>query len=169
MTVTRPDYALDDAMLLASCREERCRSSGPGGQHAQKTDTAVRLVHVASGIEARCQDHRERLRNRESALLRLRLRLALDPRFRAQADPAWAHQRLRGRQLSVSPLSAQYPLVVAVLCDALAATQWSFAEAAARVGCSTSQLLKVLGADAETRQAVETGRRALGLSPPQWR
>jgi protein subunit release factor B len=39
-----------DAELLHQCREERYKSSGPGGQHRNKVETAVRLHHTASGV-----------------------------------------------------------------------------------------------------------------------
>src|SRR5947209_2485135 len=103
-------YALADAALLRECRVERCRAGGPGGQHLNRTESAVRIVHVATGVEARCQDHRERLKNQADALHQLRLRLALVER--GSADPAWLDRYRRGRQLALTPRSAGYALVV---------------------------------------------------------
>ncbi|MYJ01125.1 MAG: peptide chain release factor-like protein, partial [Chloroflexi bacterium] len=42
--------ALPDEELLAQCRFERFRVSGPGGQHRNKTDSAVRLTHEPTGV-----------------------------------------------------------------------------------------------------------------------
>jgi hypothetical protein len=161
--VTAAIYALPDRELLARCIVERCRAGGPGGQHLARTESAVRIVHPGTGLEARCQDHRDRLANQGDALKRLRLRLALH--LRGVADPAWVTAHRRGRQLPLGPASPSYPLVVAAALDALAATGGELVAAAASLGVSSSQLARLLTADKEVRAAADALRRAAGRGP----
>ena len=47
------------------------RSGGKGGQHQNKTDSGVRIIHKASGARGECRNHREQIRNKKEALKRL--------------------------------------------------------------------------------------------------
>lgn len=70
-----PPYALDRATLLREVRIDVYRAAGPGGQHVNRTESAVRLVHFPSGVVVTAADTRSQLRNREIALARLIERL----------------------------------------------------------------------------------------------
>ena len=67
-----PPYRLDQAVLEAECSIEFTRSSGPGGQHKNRRETAVRLFHPPSGVVVLASERRERQRNIELAYERLR-------------------------------------------------------------------------------------------------
>ena len=158
-----PDLRLDDRALLARCTVESFRAGGPGGQHTNRTESAVRVVHRASGATAQCQDHRHRARNLADAIGRLRLRLAIA--CRGVADPAWLDPFRRGKKIMLGPGSASYPAVVAVALDALDTHAGSLAEAAAAIGLSSTQLAKLLTADKEVRQGADALRTQHGLGP----
>jgi ribosome-associated protein len=67
---------LPDAQLAAECEVEFFIASGPGGQHRNKTESGVRLLHKPTGLVVRATERRSQLQNRGVALERLRTALA---------------------------------------------------------------------------------------------
>jgi len=61
-----------DDELLRECEVETFRSSGPGGQHVNKTESAVRLRHLPSGVVVTSQEERSQHRNKSVCLQKLR-------------------------------------------------------------------------------------------------
>ncbi|ABC83176.1 peptide chain release factor family protein [Anaeromyxobacter dehalogenans] len=71
----RRALALSDEALLAECDESFFVGGGPGGQHRNKTESGVRLVHRPTEITVTATERRSQLQNRGAALERLRARL----------------------------------------------------------------------------------------------
>lgn len=97
---------IDDSIEIeinpADVRTDTFRASGAGGQHINKTDSAVRLTHVPSGIVVQCQNDRSQHRNRDEAWKMLKSRLyehEMRKRMEEQqkledskTDVGWGHQ-----------------------------------------------------------------------------
>jgi ribosome-associated protein len=74
--VTAPiDIPESDEVLLAECDVQTFRAGGPGGQHQNVTDSAVRLVHRPTGVTVTSRAQRSQYLNKMDALRRLRLKL----------------------------------------------------------------------------------------------
>jgi protein subunit release factor B len=71
--ITLPE---SDEELLRECEVETFRAGGPGGQHVNKVETAVRLRHLPSGLVVTCREERSQHRNKSNCLRRLREEVA---------------------------------------------------------------------------------------------
>lgn len=129
--------ALNDVDLLKRCRCDCFRATGPGGQHRNTTDSAVRLTYEPRQIAASCVDHRSQIRNRSQALRRLRLQLALD--WRKPPVAPWNGPWDMARK------NPRYPQFVAIILDFLEAADYRLSDAGKKLGRSTGQLVRLLG------------------------
>ena len=96
-----PPYAFDRETLEREVVVDTFRASGPGGQHVNKTESALRLTHPPSGVVVTAQDSPSQFRNRETAFERLRaqlVRLNHVPKKRIATKPSAAARRRRIEQ-----------------------------------------------------------------------
>ena len=165
----RVDYLLasDDA-LIAQCEVDRYRASGPGGQHRNKTESAVRLRHKLTGVSAIGEDSRSQAENKVHAVRRLRSALALEIRepvlgisarltafVAAGTAPLGAKTRLTG----------EFWTAVGELLDLLVANNLEIATTAQQLGITTGAMSKLLLHDDQVARAVNDLRRAKGMRP----
>lgn len=155
-----PLFQLEDPRLLAECRVETYRASGPGGQKRNKTSSAVRISHPASGLSVVATESRSQHRNKSAALRRLRYQLALHLR---QPVPDNQAVILAGVGLDATLKMKDYLLVMARVLDVLQSAGWSVSAAASRLGVSTGQIVGFLRADRKLGAYVNQQRGKVGL------
>ena len=160
---------LEDARLIAQCDVDRFRASGPGGQKRNKTDSAVRLRHRASGVEAQAVESRSQHENRARALRRLRMTIAL--RLRAPVDldggvvAAPLDEAIRDGRIAMGRRDARYPATVAALFDVLESAGWRLSDVARHLEVSTAAIGRFLARDDTVFRAANERRQALKLTP----
>lgn len=91
-----PDEAAEVALNPADLRIDTYRASGAGGQHINKTDSAVRVTHLPTGLVAECQDDRSQHRNKAKALAVLGARIQEKARSERMAKEAATRKSLVG-------------------------------------------------------------------------
>jgi protein subunit release factor B len=101
--VRPPPYATDTRTLTAETSVEIYNAGGPGGQHRNKTQNAVRLRHHPSGVSVTASERRSLEANRRAAFARLRARLerlnrVRRPRQKTKPPPGATRQRLAAKQ-----------------------------------------------------------------------
>lgn len=137
---------LPEEELLKECSMRHDRRGGPGGQHRNKVETAVIVLHASSGITAEASERRSQVDNRRVAIWRLRLALAVQHRSEPLAEtpsPLWRQRTKQGR-MDVSEQHADFPCLLAELLDRLHILEYALPACGEFFELSSSQLVKLL-------------------------
>ena len=162
----RTRLEFDDARLLAECEIHLHRTGGPGGQHRNKTATAVRLRHRPTDFVVTATERRSQQENRHNALARLREAIAVGVRCAPPARIEWPPSvQLRAGRLKVSAENPAFWQVLAVVLDELAAQGGQAAPAAEQLGVTTSSLVRFLADHPKAFAEANRMRHAAGLQP----
>ena len=161
--------SLPEERLLRDCEILFGRTSGPGGQHRNKVETAVTIIHGPTDIRATATERRKQHENRRTAIRRLRRKLAEEIRTkthhaRHESSSLW-NERRQGKQISINPKHADYPALLAEAMDVIVARRFDVAGAAGMLGLSMSQLAKLVRHSKRAFGLVNEGRAAQGLPP----
>ena len=160
--------AISTHVLLRECDIEFLRRSGPGGQHRNKVETGVRLLHSPSSVRAQACERRSQTANRRVAIFRLRINLALHVRrpVDPESDPSdrWK-ERSAGGPVRVNPAHDDFPALLAEALDTVATFDGHVTQAAHRLQCSPSQLVRFLKKNSRAIGLVNDWRESTGMRP----
>ena len=165
--------ALTDAQLLAQCEVDTYRASGPGGQKRNKTSSAVRIRHPASGLIVIAEESRSQHENRARAFRRLRQAFFLKIRDELPSERLEALQqredykdaRQPNGRLDLGRKDPRFWPAVGVVLDVLAATQARVSEAATALGISTGNLIDFLAVEPKVWEQANLLRARFGQKP----
>ncbi|MFA6045850.1 MAG: peptide chain release factor-like protein [Phycisphaerales bacterium] len=163
----RPHPAtLEESALLAGCDVSKGRSGGPGGQHRNKVETKVTLLHELTGVEAQASERRSAEENRRVAMRRLRLALATHVRCPVPLGEVrsalWLTRCDKRGRIACNAEHWDYPALLAEGLDVVWACQLDVAKAALRLCCTTSQLVKLVKDHPPAMTLLNAARDAAG-------
>lgn len=167
--------------LLESCEIKRTRGSGPGGQHRNKVETAIVIRHLPSGLEGQASERRSQNANREVAIFRLRVCLAVHFRrdwfTEMPVSELWLGRTSNRRRpgssrlesgnsqgkISISPAHDDFPALLAEAMDVIWGEDLDMTNSARRLEVSKSQLLKLLKLEVSAWTKLNSERQSRGL------
>lgn len=153
-------------LLLRDCEVRHERRRGPGGQHRNKTESAVVIKHLPTGVEGQAAERRSQFDNHRNAVKRLRLNLAIEVRMPSTADSSptdlWKSRCHEGK-IGVSEDHADFPSIIAEAMDVLESRNYHVPGSAEQLICSASQLLKLLKKEPRAFLWLNEQRRIHGM------
>ena len=162
-SATQHPCDLPEAALLGQCQVTRTRGSGPGGQHRNKVETAIVVKHEPSGVVGQASEKRSQQSNKEVAVARLRVNLALAIRTERQTCSQRWESRTRQGKLQVNVKHFDYAAILAEAMDFVWKHQFDVAATAKQIGTSTSQLIKFLKTCPAAFETINRNRQQLGM------
>ena len=158
---------IDVELLLRDCSVRHERRRGPGGQHRNKTESAVVIRHLPTGIEGQAAERRSQGDNHRNAVKRLRLNLALGVRTEVLAELAptdlWK-SRCCNLKIAINAEHDDFATLLAEAMDVLASRNGHVPGAADQLACSPSQLIKLLKKEPRAFLWLNAERKKHGLS-----
>ena len=155
-------------LLLRDCEIRHERRRGPGGQHRNKTESAVVIRHIPTGIEGQAAERRSQFDNHRNAVKRLRLNMAIGVRSASLAEaaptPLWRSRCHEGR-IGVNPDHDDFPVLLAEVLDVLHSRNAHLPGTAEQLGCTPSQIVKLLKKEPRAFLWLNDERRKHGLTP----
>ena len=152
---------------MPGCRTSRC----PSPTRRTKVDQReLSASLVPSATKAAANERRSQIQNKNEAVHRLRMKLAVEVRSeptvgkRSEPSELWLKRSKSGR-ISVSTTHDDFPALVAEALDAVAAAEFDLAAAASQLGITSSQLAGLLRRAPPAWALVNDARRARGLRP----
>jgi len=160
--------ALPAAELLSQCEVTRTRGSGPGGQHRNKVETAIILLHRPTGTHGEASERRSQAENHTIAVFRLRVNLALAVRMEKfadnEVDTLWT-SRIVGGRIRINPAHDDFPAMLAEALDWIENSEFDLKAASDKLDCTGSQLTKFLKREPRAMSGVNANRKSRGLHP----
>lgn len=158
--------SLSVEQLVKDCETRRTRGSGPGGQHRNKVETAIVITHKPTEISGQASERRSQNANREVAIERLRINLALQFRLPVSEDRTpselWL-SRIKSQRIVVSTKHFDFASLLAEAMDFVTHLKFDVSTAADRLSVSTSQLIKFLKLENAAFQLLNQQREKMGL------
>lgn len=157
---------IDD--LLRQCDVMRGRASGPGGQHRNKVETAVAIIHRPSGISGQASERRQQTQNHRMATFRLRVNLAIqirsDVNLTQSPSNLWRGRVHNGR-IALNAEHDDFPSILAEAMNVLHACAGDLTRASRLLDCTASQLVKLFKDEPRALATINADRTNRGEHP----